>query len=204
MRQTVHPSSTTRALAMVTTLALVALAFAAHAASAAVASGQAVAPGACEPPIRGVVTECGWVESGGYRLRTILTKPEGVTRRLPAVLFIQWLSCDPVALPAAEGDGWARTLRGLVAQSGVVVARAEKAGISGSGGPACSALGYDEELAGHRAALAALRRSPHVDPDSIFVFGASMGGTMAPLVAAGGTSAASSCGGRRGRHGPST
>jgi pimeloyl-ACP methyl ester carboxylesterase len=53
-----------------------------------------------------------------------------------------------------------------------------------SGGPRCEQLGYDEELDAHRQALASLRRSEHVNADSIFIFGASMGGTMAPLLAA--------------------
>jgi pimeloyl-ACP methyl ester carboxylesterase len=140
---------------------------------------------ACEPPIAGIETHCDFVEAPrGYRLRTVLTRPRAAgTARLPAILFVQWLSCDPVTLPATGGDGWAQLLRGLIVRSGVVVARTEKAGLGESGGPACTELGYDEELEGHEAALAALRRSAHVHPDSIYVFGASMGGTMAPLLA---------------------
>lgn len=143
---------------------------------------------ACEIPLRAVETVCGHVRTAsGYRLRTITTRPVAAgTRRLPAVLFIPWLSCDPVTIPREGADGWAETLQVLAERSGMVVARTEKAGLAGSEGPACGDLGYDEELAGHRAALAALRQSPHVHPDSIYLFGGSMGGTMAPALAGGG------------------
>ena len=172
--------------------ALVALvllaAFTTRPAAAQQDAGEGPAVTACEAPIAGVDTFCGFVETdGGYRLRTVLTRPAPLrARRLPAVLFVQWLSCDPITLPPTGGDGWTQMLRGLVQRSGVVVARTEKAGLGESGGPKCGELGYDEELAGHRAGLTALRRSEHVHPESIFVVGASMGGTMAPLLAQGG------------------
>src|SRR5262245_60362093 len=120
----------------------------------------------------------------GERLRTILTRPAGTTGRLPAILFVQWLSCDSIELPAGQQDGWSRMLRRLAQESGMVLMRTEKAGVGDSEGD-CATLDYETELAGHRAALAALRQSPGVDPDRIVVFGASMGGNYAPLVAAG-------------------
>jgi dienelactone hydrolase len=121
----------------------------------------------------------------GTRLRTILTRPAGSSGRLPAILFLQWLSCDSVELPADKQDGWSRMLRGLAQRSGMVMMRTEKAGVGDSEGGACERLDYETELAHHRAALAALRGSEHVDQERIVVFGASMGGNMAPLVAAG-------------------
>jgi len=122
--------------------------------------------------------------AGGARLRTILTRPTGTKGRLPAILFVQWLSCDSIELPAKQQDGWSRMLRRLAQESGMVTMRTEKAGVGDSEGD-CPTLDYETELAHHREALAALRRSEHVDPDRIVVYGASMGGNMAPLVAAG-------------------
>ncbi|MGH8249245.1 MAG: alpha/beta hydrolase family protein [Steroidobacteraceae bacterium] len=121
----------------------------------------------------------------GARLRTILTRPAGSTGRLSAILFVQWLSCDSIELPEKQQDGWSRMLRRLAQESGMVMMRTEKAGVGDSEGGACERLDYETELSHHRAALAALRRSEHVDAARIVVFGASMGGNMAPLVAAG-------------------
>jgi dienelactone hydrolase len=120
----------------------------------------------------------------GVRLRTILTRPAGTRGRLPAILFVQWLSCDSIELPAKQQDGWSRMLRRLAQESGLAMMRTEKAGVGDSEGD-CATLDYETELAHHRSALAALRSTPEVDPERIVVFGASMGGNFAPLVAAG-------------------
>jgi len=120
----------------------------------------------------------------GTRLRTILTRPSGSTGRMPAILFVQWLSCDSIELPARQQDGWSRMLRRLAQESGYAMMRTEKAGVGDSEGD-CPTLDYETELAHHRAALAALQSSPDVDPARIVIFGASMGGNYAPLVAAG-------------------
>jgi len=121
----------------------------------------------------------------GTRLRTILTRPSGSTGPLPAILFVQWLSCGSIELPARQQDGWSRMLRRLAQESGFVLMRTEKAGVGDSEGD-CASLDYETELAHHRAALAALRKSPDVDPAKIVVYGASMGGNLAPLVVDGG------------------
>lgn len=115
-------------------------------------------------------------------LHTLTTRPLGASERLPAVLFVQWLSCDTVSI-GPRTDGWTQMLRGLVERSGFVVARTDKRGVGASSGGPCSELDYLTELADHRAAFTALRSHPWVDPSRIFVFGASMGGNMAPLVA---------------------
>ncbi len=122
----------------------------------------------------------------GVRLRTILTRPAGSEGPLPAIYFAQWLSCDSVELPAEAADGWSRMLRRLAQESGWAMGRTEKRGVGDSAGGPCAALDYETELADHREALARLRESPLIDRDRVVVFGASMGGTMAPLLAAGG------------------
>jgi hypothetical protein len=139
----------------------------------------------CERPLAGVSTRCEWLDIGGrYRVRSIVTRPSGISsRRLPAILFVQWLSCDPITVAPDVNDGWNNVLRDRIQRSGVIVARTEKPGIAGSGGPQCSELCYDEELDVHRHALQALKPLPGVHRDSVFLFGARMGGTMAPLLA---------------------
>jgi len=121
----------------------------------------------------------------GVRLRTILTKPAGKTGRFPAILFVQWLSCDTIELPASMQGGWSRMMRRVAQESGMVMLRTEKRGVGDSEGGPCAKLDYLTELADHREALAKLRASEFVDPGRIFVFGASIGGTYAPLVARG-------------------
>lgn len=123
------------------------------------------------------------VTSDGVRLRTILTRPEGSTGKLPGILFVQWLSCDTIELPESEQSGWSRMMRRIARESGFAMMRTEKRGVGDSEGKPCSALDYQTELSDHRAALSRLKASGHVDPGRTIVFGASMGGTYAPLVA---------------------
>jgi hypothetical protein len=134
----------------------------------------------------GIDTEYGELRVGGdgVRLRTIVTRPEGTARRLPAVQFVQWLSCDSVELRPDARDGWSTMLRRLISESNVLWQRIDKAGVGDSEGPDCSTLDYETELAHHRAALAELRSRADVDPQRIVIFGASMGSNYAPLLAA--------------------
>ncbi len=133
----------------------------------------------------GIDTEYGVLRTAdGARLRTIVTRPTGATGRLPAVLFVQWLSCDSIELKPDARDGWSTMLRELITHSGMLWQRIDKAGVGDSQGPACSALDYETELAHHRLALRQLLARPDVDPRRVVIFGASMGSNMAPLIAA--------------------
>ena len=134
--------------------------------------------------VPGVETIYGVLEAAdGARLRTIVTKPDGSDAPGPAVLFIDWLSCNTVEVPASNRGGWAEMIRGVITRSGLVVMRTDKRGVGDSSGPPCSELDYETNLAHHKDALRKLLSYPFVDPDRIVIFGASMGGNMAPLVA---------------------
>jgi hypothetical protein len=117
------------------------------------------------------------------RIRAVVTRPADAQGRLPAVLFVAWLSCDSTELSSSEG-GWNTMIRGLIEGSGAVVMRTDKRGVGDSEGGPCSALDYETDLADQRLALDHLRAHPWVDPDRIVVYGASMGANMAPLLAA--------------------
>lgn len=134
----------------------------------------------------GLDTEYGELLPGdGARLRTIVTRPKNSTGRLPAVLFVQWLSCDSIELAPDAKDGWSVMLRRLITESGMLWQRTDKSGVGESKGTPCAQLDYETELAHHRAAFRQLKARPDVDPNRIVVYGASMGSNYAPLVAAG-------------------
>lgn len=119
----------------------------------------------------------------GVKLQTIITKPTNATGRLPAILFVQWLSCDTVAISDHPRDGWSAMLKQVVRRSNALVWRTEKRGIGASEGN-CTTMDYDTELADHKQALEQLKRRDDVDPNRIVIFGGSIGGTYAPLIAA--------------------
>jgi pimeloyl-ACP methyl ester carboxylesterase len=62
--------------------------------------------------------------------------------------------------------------------------RAERPGCGDSEGGPLREVDFDTELAGNREALLALKRLDYVDAERVFIFGHSMGGIMAPLLAA--------------------
>lgn len=119
----------------------------------------------------------------GVKLQTIVTKPATASGRLPAILFVQWLSCDTVAISDHPRDGWSAMLKQIVRRSNALVWRTEKRGVGASEGN-CATMDYDTELADHRRALEQLKRREDVDPNRIVIFGGSIGGTYAPLIAA--------------------
>jgi predicted acyl esterase len=41
----------------------------------------------------------------GVQLQVIITKPANATGRLPAIQFVQWLSCDTVGISTNPRDG---------------------------------------------------------------------------------------------------
>ena len=137
--------------------------------------------------IAGSVVEYGSVVTGGgYRLRTIVTTPVDSPRardgRSPAFMFIQGIYCASLDRPQIAEAVDTRLVHAM-AQAGFVTLRVDKAGLGDSEGPACSDIGFHEELDGYRAALVALAERPEVDPERIYVFGHSMGGVMVPYLA---------------------
>ncbi len=122
--------------------------------------------------------------SAGDHLRTIVSKPENVYNRLPAILFVQWLSCDAIDVHPRYKDGNMQLIHDL-SKAGYLVMRTEKPGVGDSQGRDCGSYGFNEELKVHQEALEILRRRSDVDIDNIVLFGSSIGGTMAPILAQG-------------------
>jgi dienelactone hydrolase len=118
----------------------------------------------------------------GVRLRTIVSTPTNVPGRAPAVLVLQGGGCSSVDVPQA-GSAGPNAFIHAVAAAGFVTMRVDKPGAGDSEGPPCPEIGFREELAGYRAALQELVAHSAVDPDRVFLFGFSLGGFFAPILA---------------------
>jgi dienelactone hydrolase len=118
------------------------------------------------------------------RLRAFVTKPKDARGKLPAILFVSWLSCGSVEL---GGDTWSMMLRDVAEKTGCLMMRVEKPGVGDSEGVACSDCDLTRELAGYQAALRHLRSRPDVDTTKIILFGGSLGGTLTSVVGKGHT-----------------
>jgi pimeloyl-ACP methyl ester carboxylesterase len=119
----------------------------------------------------------------GYPVRTYTTRPMGVSGKLPVIVFIPWLSCDPIENPFGARGGWARMLETVMRESRMQVVRVEKPGLGDSGGPDCSSTDLDDDMAGFRAGIRAALADPGVDPARLYLFGGSIGGALAPILA---------------------
>jgi pimeloyl-ACP methyl ester carboxylesterase len=134
--------------------------------------------------------EYGEVPSVVGRLRTIAYVPKGEREeRRPALLIVQGIGAatldnprpgEPVEAPT--GMNVYRALADAAARAGFVALRVDKGGCGDSEGDAAT-LDFEQELDGYRAALAALRSRGDVDPERVFLFGHSMGGVFAPILA---------------------
>ena len=112
----------------------------------------------------------------------IVTRPRGAAR-LPAIVFIPWLSCDGIDYPGGAIDGWSRVLLEIARTSGMTLVRVEKIGMGDSTGPACVDADLDADMAGYRAALREVVRLPEVDANRVFLFGGSIGAALVPILA---------------------
>ncbi|MBV6439694.1 MAG: Protein TolB [Saprospiraceae bacterium] len=124
----------------------------------------------------------GAVKAGDALLRTIVTKPKKSSGKLPALLFIQGIGCYSMDTPFDTARTELQLINRLV-REGWVVMRVDKSGIGDSQGAPCDQIDFNTELEGYVQVFAALQKREDVDAENCFIFGHSMGGVMAPLVA---------------------
>jgi pimeloyl-ACP methyl ester carboxylesterase len=121
------------------------------------------------------------IVSKGHRLRTIVRRTTSAGRH-PALLLIQGLGNYSIDNPSSRPGAYDRILDEL-SRTGSVTMQIDKPGCGDSEGGPWPEIDFDTELDGYRQGLIALKSSPFVDPDRVFIFGHSMGGVMAPLLA---------------------
>jgi hypothetical protein len=127
------------------------------------------------------------VVNNGQKMRTIITVPRKPGKH-PALFFIQGfapISYDYV-LETSTGD--VTSLNGPIlrefANSNFVTIRVEKPGVGDSEGGPFAQLDYHGEIGIYKEALKQLKAHKSVDPENVFIFGHSMGGSFGPMVAA--------------------
>lgn len=121
----------------------------------------------------------GSVKASNNHLRTIITKPKG-GGRFPAVVIVQGLGCVTIDSPAYR---FSKNIADSLTRHGIVVMQIEKTGMGDSKGSPCRECTFEEEVEGYRQGLKALKKLPYVQADQTFMFGFSMGGVIAPIIA---------------------
>jgi dipeptidyl aminopeptidase/acylaminoacyl peptidase len=124
----------------------------------------------------------GSVPSRAGRLRTILTRPKG-EGKYPALFFIQGIGLASIDNPVGP-PGSHKIIVDDFARRGFLTLRVDKPGCGDSEGGPARDVDFDTELDGYRQGLKMLKARGDVDAERIFIFGHSMGGVMAPLLAA--------------------
>ena len=124
----------------------------------------------------------GAVASRAGQLRTIITRPKKEGRH-PALFLIQGIGLASIDNPAG-GLAAYKTIVDEFTRRGFVTVRVDKPGCGDSEGGPARDVDFDTELDGYLQALKMLKTRGDVDADRIILFGHSMGGVMAPLLAA--------------------
>jgi pimeloyl-ACP methyl ester carboxylesterase len=122
------------------------------------------------------------VSARGHRVRIITTRPTNAAGRLPLIVFVPWLSCDSIESPRGPTDGWSQMLHAVASRVDAVFVRVDKPGVGDSEGD-CSKTALEDDLAAYRAAIRMALERPDVDASRLTLFGGSIGGAFAPLLA---------------------
>jgi pimeloyl-ACP methyl ester carboxylesterase len=124
----------------------------------------------------------GTVSYPGNKLRSILYVPKG-KKQLPVIYFIQGYTCASIDYAGMPQNPVSRMIDHWVDQ-GFAVYRVEKPGAGDSQSEIpCSRIDFDQEYRGFSEGYKALAKSPGIDSNKIYIFGHSMGGVIAPLMA---------------------
>jgi pimeloyl-ACP methyl ester carboxylesterase len=121
------------------------------------------------------------VTADAARRRVIVTRPRTPGRH-PAVLLVGGIGCFSFDDAGGPPSAYTQVLYHLT-RRGFVTVRVEKSGVGDSEGAPCPQVDFDNEAAGYTAALHAMEQYGFVDPARVFLFGHSIGGIEAPMIA---------------------
>lgn len=122
----------------------------------------------------------GVVRYDGNVLRSFLYMPYG-TIQPPVVFFLQGYTCQSIEM---RDNNPAKQLINQWIEKGYAVYLVEKPGMGDSESDIpCMDIDFNQELLAFTKAYEALQKNPKIDPQNIFLFGHSMGGIIAPLLA---------------------
>jgi pimeloyl-ACP methyl ester carboxylesterase len=121
----------------------------------------------------------------GYKVRRIITKPSQSKGKLPVIYLTQWLSCGGTEIhsnPQKRG-GVSALMADIIEKSGCVFVRTERPGDGDSEGVDCTECDFLTELETHKLSIQQLSQYDFIDTTQIYLFGSSMGASIAPLLA---------------------
>jgi pimeloyl-ACP methyl ester carboxylesterase len=121
------------------------------------------------------------VSAAGHRLRAIAVIPDG-TGPHPVVYYLPGAHWSSEEHPF-DPDHPVTALVGALAAAGFASLRVERSGVGDSEGPPCADVDFETELEGYRAGLGLLDEVSWAAPAQRFLFGHSLGGIVAPLLA---------------------
>jgi alpha-beta hydrolase superfamily lysophospholipase len=117
----------------------------------------------------------------GSLRRVLITVPNAVAGRRPAIFFIGGIGC--YSIDVADPQDSYRNLAQALSRRGFVTMRLEKSGIGDSQGPPCPKVDFVTESRSYSAALRFLAADSHVDPARVYLLGHSIGTIIAPRLA---------------------
>lgn len=124
----------------------------------------------------------GQVDFDGNHLRSILYTPKN-SRNPPVVYFLQGYTCQSTEFSRSPNFSIMKLINDWV-KAGYAVYRVEKANVGDSDCDIdCSEMNFNQELEGFRQGYISLQKNKKIDPNNIFLFGHSMGGVVAPILA---------------------
>jgi uncharacterized protein len=115
--------------------------------------------------------------------RLIVSKPINKDKS-PAIIFIGGIGCYSLDFPFDSTQNEVQLLNTLT-RAGYVCVRAEKPGVGdNSKCTPCSEVTFNNEKEGYVSAVNSIKKYTYVDSNQVYIIGHSMGGVMAPLIAA--------------------